>query len=171
MFTHLLNRRRNSYHCRSKVHDQGGGSAIEFAIVLPVFLALLFGMIEFGVLMFNKAVITNASREGARLGIVFSQRPGADGDYGTDDDTYHPFKQDIKDTVKSYAQNYLITFGNDRLEDDDIAVTPENPQVGASGDSLAVSVGYQYDFLILPGFVGRLMGGLNLRAITEMRFE
>ena len=32
---------------------------------------LLFGIIEFGIILYDKAMITNASREGARAGIVF----------------------------------------------------------------------------------------------------
>lgn len=43
---------------------------MEFALVLPVLLLILFGIIEFGLVMFDQAVITNASREGARAGIV-----------------------------------------------------------------------------------------------------
>ena len=55
----------------ASIAGQRGASAVEFAIVLPVLLLLLFGTIEFGVLFFNKAVITNASREGARRGVVW----------------------------------------------------------------------------------------------------
>ncbi len=47
-----------------------GASAIEFALVLPLLLAITFGLIEFGLFMYNQQVITNAAREGARAGIV-----------------------------------------------------------------------------------------------------
>ena len=46
-------------------HNQKGAALIEFAIVLPLLLLLVFGAIEFGLLFYNKQVITNASREGA----------------------------------------------------------------------------------------------------------
>ena len=45
---------------------QRGAAAVEFAIVLPLLLVFVFGIIEFGFLLYDKAVITNASREGAR---------------------------------------------------------------------------------------------------------
>ena len=45
---------------------------MEFAIIAPLLFIILFGIIEFGILIYNKAMITNASREGARAGIVFS---------------------------------------------------------------------------------------------------
>ena len=55
-----------------KIREQRGGAAVEFAIVLPVLVLLIFGMIEFSTLLYDKGVITNASREGARAGIVYS---------------------------------------------------------------------------------------------------
>ena len=49
---------------------QKGVAAVEFAIVLPFLVLLVFGTIEFGLMFYNKQVITNASREGARAGIT-----------------------------------------------------------------------------------------------------
>ena len=49
---------------------QGGAQAVEFALVLPFFLAILLLTIEFGFLVHDRAVITNASREAARAGAV-----------------------------------------------------------------------------------------------------
>ena len=56
---------KRNYRC------QQGTSLVEFAFVAPFFLLLLFGIIEFSVILFDKATITNASREGARVGILF----------------------------------------------------------------------------------------------------
>lgn len=51
---------------------QGGAQAVEFALVLPFFLAILLLTIEFGFLVHDQAVITNASREAARAGAVLN---------------------------------------------------------------------------------------------------
>jgi hypothetical protein len=32
-------------------------------------------------------------------------------------------------------------------------------------------VTFQYDFLVLPSFIGSLVGGTNLRAETTMKYE
>ena len=56
-------------------YNQKGAAIVEFAIILPLLLLLIFGMIEFSLLMYNKAMITNASREGARRGIVYRVDP------------------------------------------------------------------------------------------------
>ena len=53
------------------VRDEQGGSLVEFAIVMPLLFVILFGIIDFGILLYDKAMITNASREGASAGIVF----------------------------------------------------------------------------------------------------
>ncbi|HET6343250.1 MAG TPA: TadE family protein [Gemmatimonadota bacterium] len=47
-----------------------GQSLVEFAIVLPILLALLVGIFEFGVAWNRKQVLTNAAREGARLAVL-----------------------------------------------------------------------------------------------------
>ena len=60
---------------RSKSSSQKGASAVEFALILPLLMLILFGIIEFSLLMYNKAMITNASREGARRGIVYRVDP------------------------------------------------------------------------------------------------
>ena len=52
------------------IKNHRGASAVEFALILPLLAVILFGVIEFGLLLFDKQVITNASREGARYGIV-----------------------------------------------------------------------------------------------------
>jgi Flp pilus assembly protein TadG len=40
---------------------------VEFALVAPVFLLLVFGMIEFGRMVMVEQMLADASREGARL--------------------------------------------------------------------------------------------------------
>lgn len=47
-----------------------GQGLVEFALVFPIFLILLFGLFDLGRAVFSYNEITNAAREGARLGIV-----------------------------------------------------------------------------------------------------
>jgi Flp pilus assembly protein TadG len=51
-----------------------GVAAIEFALILPVFLLLALGMIDYGWYFFIDLTATNASREAARIATTF---PGA----------------------------------------------------------------------------------------------
>jgi Flp pilus assembly protein TadG len=43
---------------------------VEFAVVAPLLFLLIFGMIEFGRMVMVQQILTNASREGARRGIL-----------------------------------------------------------------------------------------------------
>ena len=53
-----------------KWQNERGAVAAEFALILPVLLTILFGIIEFGMVMYGREVVTNATREGARAGII-----------------------------------------------------------------------------------------------------
>lgn len=58
------------------VRDQNGSVAIEFAIVtLFILVPLLLGTVDLAIAVYNKQIITNASREGARAGIARSPIP------------------------------------------------------------------------------------------------
>lgn len=137
--------------------DQKGVAVVEFAIVLPVLLVILFGIVEFSLVMYNKAIVTNASREGARAGIVQgSPRPSAN-------------------QIRSVVTNYLatvppITFGGTGL-----ATPTVSAQCSAFGQDLIVGVTYTYQFLVLPNVIqllnGTLTQSIDLVAMTVMKCE
>lgn len=49
---------------------ESGQDLVEYALVLPLFLLLMFSTIEFGFMFFQYTMVVNAAREGARVGIV-----------------------------------------------------------------------------------------------------
>lgn len=49
---------------------KGGQGLVEFALVLPLFLVLLFAMVEFGRAWMTKNILTGAAREAVRLAAV-----------------------------------------------------------------------------------------------------
>jgi hypothetical protein len=55
-----------------------GASAVEFALVLPVLLLILFGTIEYGWYLTVQFMLSNAVTEGARVGITARQWEGED---------------------------------------------------------------------------------------------
>lgn len=121
---------------------------VEFAILAPLFVALLFGVVEFGLAVYNKGLLTNASREGARFGVV----------YGS------PSKTTAEITAK--VQEYLTKSGF--TDTANINVTGAQ---GASGNPLNVMVSYPFNFQVLPNFICGLTGPLNLTANTVMLME
>jgi Flp pilus assembly protein TadG len=47
-----------------------GQSLVEFAVVFPVFILVLFGIIEFGFMLYSQMTVSNAAREAARVSVV-----------------------------------------------------------------------------------------------------
>jgi len=148
------------------IEDENGGSLVEFAIIAPLLFVILFGIIEFGVLLYDKAMLTNASREGARAGIVY--------DFDSTAGTNHPDNDTIIATVQQYCQNYLISF------DANSAVGVTISRAGSSsldsaGDQLTVNVTYPFRFLVFSNVLalvdGSINDSLNLQAETVMRME
>ena len=50
-----------------KRERQSGAAVVEFALVLPVLFLVLFGAVQFGWLMNNYLMLTNAASVGAHL--------------------------------------------------------------------------------------------------------
>jgi len=60
-----------------KTSDRGA-VAVEFALVLPLLLILIFGIIDFGRMLNAKITLTEAAREGARATALVGRDAGAD---------------------------------------------------------------------------------------------
>jgi Flp pilus assembly protein TadG len=145
---------------------QRGTSLVEFAFVAPVFFLLLFGIIEFSVILFDKATITNASREGARAGILF--RSGTRDIGGVE---LAAEKTEIENVVDNYATANMISLGGASNITTQVTRNDVNGNgIFDVGDELTVDVRYPYNFLILPGFAAGL-SNYTLGAITVMRAE
>ena len=65
-------RRGARTHHSSRRRPGRGQSLVEFALVLPVFLLILAAIVDFGMGLYTSITVTNAAREGARLGVVDS---------------------------------------------------------------------------------------------------
>ncbi|MBW2643651.1 MAG: pilus assembly protein [Deltaproteobacteria bacterium] len=154
------------------IKDQNGGSLIEFAIVLPLLAILIFGIIEFSILFYNKAMVTNAAREGARAGIVFAP--------------VRPSEAELETIINNYAEAHLINFDQSQLliktfqhtdsdntvRDVDDAITAD---VISSGEPLTVTLNYTYQFLVLPNVLELVKGSFTntqlISAVSVMRYE
>ncbi|UCE71936.1 MAG: pilus assembly protein [Nitrospiraceae bacterium] len=139
-----------------KLKDQEGAAAIEFAIILPLLMMILFGIIEFSIAFYDKAMITNASREGARAGIVFKPVPRETTAENTE----------IENVVTTFLADKLITLGTSNAP-----VVAINREGFSTGDSLSITVTYNYDYYVLPGFVAGITGPVALDATTIMKME
>jgi hypothetical protein len=123
-----------------------GAATVEFAVVVPVFFILVFGMIEFGRMVMVQQVITNASREGARQAVLDGATTA-----------------EVTTAVNSYLSSGSISGAT-------ITVSPNPPTNAAFGDPVSVTVSIpfsQVSWLPSPMF----LGGRVLTATTVMRRE
>ena len=134
---------------RSNHGDHERGAAIvEFAVIVPLFLMLVFGTIEAGWFFAQEVEIRNAVREGARLAVV---------DFGTG--------QEIRNETCTRAD----LSGNGA----NIAIVlngPNDPTFDPVSPS-SVTVTMTKNYQSLTGFLDFAFGAATMESSAEMRTE
>ncbi len=138
-----------------KMKRPSGASLLEFALVLPILMLLIVGIIDLSLLLYDKAIITNASREGARYGVVVRQP------------TYASTSAVISYT-QTYCTNHLVSFSKTPATATVTATPSTTPPVSKA--TLTVTVNYTYTDLVLHYFINHLPT-YNLSATTVMSYE
>ncbi len=141
-----------------KNKNEKGGAVIEFALVLPIFLMLVFGIIEGSIAMYDKTMLTNASREGARAGVVLKNPRLTDAEITT--------------IVNNYCVSRMISMRS--TSNPDVSITRNTSggtPVTSSGAPLTVTVRYNYQGLGLGTLLTRFSNPIQLSATTQMNYE
>ncbi|MGL5206155.1 MAG: TadE/TadG family type IV pilus assembly protein [Acidaminococcaceae bacterium] len=124
------------------IKNKKGQALVEMAIILPVLIALIFGMTDFARVLNSYLVATQASREGARVAAM---------------------RADDADVVLAVT-NAAPTFDPAKMT---ITTTPA---VRVRGDSVTVTVTYSID-IITPLVNTMLTNPLPISSQTIMRVE
>ena len=120
--------------------DERGVTATELAIIMPVFLLLLAGMIEFGMAYWQQHVLTSAAREGARAASLYRSTAN-------------------EDTIRNMVTQYIRDGGVSTT-----GVTVNITQEGIPGDTgsmkvVTVSKPYSFKFIsVIISSFNYLMG-------------
>ena len=131
----IMKAKRKAFpNCR--LRDEKGISAVEFAMVLPIFLIIFLGIIEYGWVMTHQIVLAHAVSEGARAAIKMPD--------GTSDD-------DLAAAARTAAKRAFTLVG--ALVDDDIhveiltasSVLPRRVRVAVPSWSYTPLIGYLPD--------------------------
>jgi Flp pilus assembly protein TadG len=123
-----------------------GAAVVEFAIVVPLFLLLVFSMFEFGRVIMVQQVLTNAAREGARRAILEDATP---------------------DEIEFLVENYLA---RSSVPGASVSVTPVPLTGVAFSEPVTVTVTVPMDqvgWIATPWFTR----GILLSATAVMRAE
>jgi Flp pilus assembly protein TadG len=142
--------------------DTKGTAMVEFAIICTVLLMILFGIIDMGHALYMKAVVTNASREGARYGIR----------YQVDSSKKRITPDHLSPSISDYVKNTYLSQTSMPC-DADPQVYPDGLgyTTGDSGAPLQVTVTAVKSWFILDYFVPNLGNSMTLSATTVMQCE
>jgi Flp pilus assembly protein TadG len=143
----------------SKLRKTDGAAMVEFAIGSTVLVMFILGIIEFGFLWYQKQVITNASREGARYGVT----------YQTTSAGSRLAPKNFNPSIQSVVANYL----NGRIPADSFTTTVVDNvayETGNKGENLIVQVSCQNKMDLLSGFIPGL-ANITFSAQTIMKCE
>ena len=141
---------------RPGLRSERGAEIIEFAIVTPLLCLVIAAMVDFGFLFRNWEVVTNAAREGARVGML----PSYSCDAGS---------ADVEDRVA----NYLA--GSGIVDPFDVGVRVDSVTAGGRTFSACV-VNVQLEhglpsLRVIANALGGSFGSVMLGAEAVMRTE
>lgn len=125
--------------------NEDGQAMLEFALVLPIFLLILCGIIDFGWLFYNQLALNNICREGARYAVV-NTAP----DHSTDDIIHH---------IDNYIESTYT------LGDVDVTVTYTKPNDPVGGD---VIVAADKEFRYLTPVISTVTGKPSRPLVAEV---
>lgn len=151
---------------------QHGGETVEFALLAFFFFLLLFAIIDMSLVMFNNAVVNQATRYSARQGTLYWVNPTG----------YNPLdpvgsicvrRQMIQSAIDFYQDNVLIATAAGFESQYDVVDAPESLNIDGwcevSHSDVVVQLGYPHDYLILDGLLN--LANVNLSADTGLFTE
>ena len=134
--------------------DQKGQALVEFALILPILILLVMGIIEFGIIYHTQLVLDNASREGARAGVL--QQRGEEDSASSDD------------KIKEVIFDRAATLDRDKLEQG-INISPD---FGDRRVGVPLKVELTYEVNPFTPVISNIIGdSIELNSSTTMRVE
>ena len=128
------------------------------AMVLPIFVMIVLGIIEFGRAMMVGQMITNSAREATRLGII-------DGSTNPSVETW--IKDFLNDSIGVNTSDVTVTIT--------VTAAPGNPdplnQIGNALPRDLVTIKVEVPFDKVSYITGDYLNGKNLSALCAMRHE
>lgn len=153
--------------------NRRGSAAVEFALVAPVFFALLFAIIETGIVFFAGQVLETVTQDSARMIMTGQAQTG--GYTQSQFKTYVCGKIsvlfDCANGIYVDVQSYPVFSGvsiNDPIDGSKNFVPPNNYSPGGPGDIVVVRLFYQWP-LIVTGLgynIANLSGSKRLLTAT-----
>jgi Flp pilus assembly protein TadG len=145
---------------RKFLRRQRGSIAVEFGILAPIFVLLVFGIVDLGHAWYMKMEVTSASREGARYGAY----------YHADTSNHHIIPDALNPSISDWVtSNYSSLLPSDA----NLQVTPGGPGYtsGSAGADLTVTVTATKTWFVLGNLIPGLGTSKSISATTDMQVE
>lgn len=129
---------------------------MEFAIILPLLLTVLFGIIEFGSVYSQMLDVRHGAREGARIVAVNDFPPG----------------EDATTTTAAEQTAYLVETICSRMDfagDAGVSIELGDPLLSSAGAVAIVAV--EADLNTITGWFDPILGGRHIESAVEVRLE
>jgi Flp pilus assembly protein TadG len=139
-----------------------GQALVEFALVLPIIVLLIFGVIDAGRLVFTYNAVSNASRDGARVAIVNQSAAGT-----TTCDTT---------SATAYPVGCAVSAGLAlNLAPADVTVTYRDPTDTTACNPVTIGclavVQVTGHYQALTPIIGQILGAINVSNTTKVPVE
>lgn len=125
-----------------------GQAMVELAFVLPIFLLLVFGLVDLGRAVFVSNSLAEAARDGARYGSVQAR--------AYDDAT--------RSDVETWVEARLVGVPDDATAE--ATCEPASPAFGCTVDDVLV-VTVSVDLEMITPIIGQIVGALQLEGRSE----
>ena len=140
--------------CSDSKYRENGAAAVELAVVLPVLILILLGIIQFGIILNAQITLTSAAREGARHAAVTYEKNMTEGEW----------REKVKDRVAGDLGAFSLLLN---WEKGNIEVVRENQN---GHYKVKVEVPGEVGFIVpMPGWM--LDNPFEMTAASTMRDE
>jgi Flp pilus assembly protein TadG len=148
---------------------RSGQAIVEFALILPILLLLLFGVIDTSLLLYNSSMLNNATKSSLRLVSVGSSvNSVATSIQNTLEPVLGTTTFSISDGKDLTGKDCtLITFTNP--SDLKAYITPPYKNTLSAGSDVLLTISYKYKFITPVNLV--IGGGVPLKSTLSARLE
>jgi Flp pilus assembly protein TadG len=155
-----LNRRSN----------QRGQAVIEMALTLPLLLVVVFGIIDFGFMFQRYESVTNAAREGARLGML--QSAGYTATEAQNHAISYLQASGLNGSLRACGAAVVKNSMCAQLTTQTVAIEGSTPAKSVNQVAMIVEYDHEYSFLgPFMSLFGPGWGSIRLRSASIMRTE
>ena len=132
-----------------------GQALVEFALIVPIFVLLLMGILDLGRAVYYSSTLSNSAREAARLGIV--------------DQTCSHITDRARGAAVGVTLTSVTVTWNDGAGTTTRSCQPSISGTARYGDRVVVTV--RYDYTAATPIIGNIVGTIGMQGTSTFPVE